>query len=87
MAVRSAVLFGAEQVVAIDRLPERLSMAEAGGAITLNFEEEKVVEPLNELTEGKGPQKCIDAIGTESHVTLLQPDGPRPRQANVDARE
>jgi threonine dehydrogenase-like Zn-dependent dehydrogenase len=74
MAIRSAILLGAEQVVAIDRLPERLSMAAAAGAITVNFEEESVVERLNELTGGKGPQKCIDAIGTESHVHLGQPD-------------
>jgi len=74
MAIRSAILLGAEQVVAIDRLPERLSMAAAAGAITINFEQESVVERLNELTGGKGPQKCIDAIGTESHVNLGQPD-------------
>ena len=69
MTIRSAVLLGAEQVVAIDRLPERLSMAKAGGAITVNFEEENVVERLNELTGGKGPQKCIDAVGLEAHAT------------------
>ena len=74
MAIRSAILLGAEQVIAIDRLPERLSMAAAAGAITINFEQESVVERLNELTGGKGPQKCIDAIGTESHVNLGQPD-------------
>jgi len=74
MTIRSAVLLGAKQVVAIDCLPERLSMAEAGGAITINFEEESVVERLNDLTQGKGPEKCIDAIGTESHVTMSQPD-------------
>jgi threonine dehydrogenase-like Zn-dependent dehydrogenase len=68
MAIRSAVLLGAEQVVAIDRLPERLSMARAGGAITINFEEESVVERLNELTRGKGPEKCIDAVGLEAHA-------------------
>ena len=60
MAIRSAVLLGAKQVIAIDRLPERLGMAEAGGAITINFEEESVVERLNDLTDGKGPEKCID---------------------------
>jgi threonine dehydrogenase-like Zn-dependent dehydrogenase len=68
MAIRSAVLLGAEQVVAIDRLPERLSMARAGGAITINFEEESVVERLNDLTRGKGPEKCIDAVGLEAHA-------------------
>ena len=74
MAIRSAILLGARQVVAIDYLPERLSMAEAGGAITINFKEESVVARLNELTGGKGPEKCIDCVGTESHVTLAQPD-------------
>ena len=69
MAIRSAVLLGAKQVVAIDRLPERLSMAKAGGAITINFEEESVIERLNELTHGKGPEKCIDAVGLEAHAT------------------
>jgi len=74
MTIRSAVLLGARQVVAIDRLPERLGMAEAGGAITINFDEESVVERLNELTGGKGPDKCIDCIGLESHVTASKPD-------------
>jgi len=74
MSIRSAILLGAKQVVAIDRIPERLSMAEAGGAITINFDEESVVERLNELTNGKGPEKCIDAIGLEAHVTPFQPD-------------
>ena len=74
MAIRSAVLLGAKQVVAIDRLPERLGMAEAGGAIAVDFEKESVVGRLNELTGGKGPEKCIDAIGMESHVSPAQPD-------------
>jgi len=69
MTIRSAVLLGAKQVIAIDRLPERLSMAKAGGAIPINFEEESVVERLNELTGGKGPEKCIDAVGLEAHAT------------------
>ncbi|MBV8755548.1 MAG: glutathione-dependent formaldehyde dehydrogenase [Hyphomicrobiales bacterium] len=74
MAIRSAVLLGAKQVVAIDRLPERLAMAEAGGAITIDFSRESVIERLEELTGGKGPEKCIDATGLESHVSLGQPD-------------
>jgi threonine dehydrogenase-like Zn-dependent dehydrogenase len=68
-AIRSAILLGAKQVVVIDRLPERLAMAEAAGAITINFEDESVVERLNELTDGKGPEKCIDAVGMEAHAT------------------
>jgi threonine dehydrogenase-like Zn-dependent dehydrogenase len=74
MAIRSALLLGAKQVVAIDCLPERLSMAAAGGAIAINFAEESVVERLRELTGGKGPEKCIDCVGMESHVSLAQPD-------------
>ncbi len=74
MAIRSAVLLGAEQVIAIDRLPERLEMAEAGGAIPINFDEESVIERLNDLTDGQGPHKCIDATGMEAHVTPSLPD-------------
>jgi threonine dehydrogenase-like Zn-dependent dehydrogenase len=69
MAIRSAVLLGAKQVVVIDRVPERLAMAKEGGAITINFDEESVLERLKELTNGKGPEKCIDAVGMESHAT------------------
>ncbi len=67
-AIRSAVLLGAPQVIAIDHLPERLSMAKAGGAITIDFEQESVLERLKELTDGKGPEKCIDAVGMEAHA-------------------
>jgi len=74
MSIRSAVLLGAEQVIAIDCLPERLSMAEAAGATTINFVDESVVERLNEITGGQGPDKCIDAVGMESHISLGQPD-------------
>jgi threonine dehydrogenase-like Zn-dependent dehydrogenase len=69
MTIRSAVLLGAKQVIAIDRLPERLSMAEAASAIPINFAEESTVERLNDLTDGKGPEKCIDAVGLEAHAT------------------
>ena len=68
-AIRSAVLLGARQVIAIDRVPERLAMAEAGGAIPINFDEDSVLDRLKELTQGKGPEKCIDAVGMEAHVT------------------
>ena len=69
MAIRSAVLLGAKQVVVIDRVPERLAMAKEGDAITINFDEESVHDRLKELTNGKGPEKCIDAVGIESHAT------------------
>ena len=68
-AIRSAVLLGARQVIAIDRVPERLAMAEAGGAIPINFDDDSVLDRLKELTQGKGPEKCIDAVGMEAHVT------------------
>ncbi|QCS64689.1 glutathione-dependent formaldehyde dehydrogenase [Achromobacter denitrificans] len=69
MAIRSAVLLGAAQVICIDAVPERLAMARDGGAVTINFEVDSVVERLKELTHGKGPQKCIDAVGMESHAS------------------
>jgi threonine dehydrogenase-like Zn-dependent dehydrogenase len=65
----SALIMGAKQVIAIDRVPERLAMASGRGATVINFEEESVVERLNELTGGRGPEKCIDAVGLEAHAT------------------
>jgi threonine dehydrogenase-like Zn-dependent dehydrogenase len=70
MAIRSAILLGAKQVVVIDNVPERLAMARAGGALTIDFDEESVIDRLNELTNNKGPEKCIDCVGMEAHVGL-----------------
>ncbi|MDB5662980.1 MAG: glutathione-dependent formaldehyde dehydrogenase [Sphingomonas bacterium] len=70
-AIRGAILLGAKQVIAIDRYPERLSMAAAAGAITINYEEESVLGRLNELTGGKGPEKCIDCVGMEAHSPIM----------------
>jgi threonine dehydrogenase-like Zn-dependent dehydrogenase len=67
--VRSAILLGAKQVICIERVPERLEMAVAGGAIGINPDTESVNERLTELTGGKGPDKCIDCVGMEAHVT------------------
>lgn len=70
MAIRSAILLGARRVIAIDRVPERLTMARAGGAETINLDEElNVVAKLNDMTDGKGPEKCIDSVGMEAHAT------------------
>ena len=66
-AIRSAYLLGAERVIAIDRVPERLAMARDGRAITINFDEEDVHDRLMELTGGRGPDSCIDAVGMEAH--------------------
>jgi threonine dehydrogenase-like Zn-dependent dehydrogenase len=70
-AMLSARRLGAERVIAIDRVPERLAMAEKKGkAETINFEEvDDVYETLMEMTHGMGPDKCIDAVGAEAHGT------------------
>lgn len=66
-AIRSAFLLGAERVIALDRFPERLAMAAAGGAETLDYENKDVVEILKDITGGRGPDACIDAVGMEAH--------------------
>src|SRR6201996_2751721 len=66
-SIRSAFLLGAERVIAIDRFPERLAMAEAGGAETINYEEVNTYEALMEMTGGRGPDSCIDDVGLEAH--------------------
>jgi threonine dehydrogenase-like Zn-dependent dehydrogenase len=69
-AIASAYLLGAERVIAIDRFPYRLEMArEKAGAITINYEEvDSVNDVLKDLTGGRGPDHCIDAVGTEGHT-------------------
>ncbi|EIV95455.1 theronine dehydrogenase-like Zn-dependent dehydrogenase, partial [Frankia sp. QA3] len=58
----------AERVIVIDRFPYRLEMArDNSGAQTLNYEETDVREALLELTGGRGPDACIDAVGLEAH--------------------
>jgi threonine dehydrogenase-like Zn-dependent dehydrogenase len=66
-AIRSAYLLGAKQVIAIDRFGERLRMAEAGGAITLDYENTDVIDELKDMTGGMGPDSVIDAVGMEAH--------------------
>lgn len=67
-AIKSAYLLGAERVIAIDRVPERLQMArEQGKAETLDYTGENVVERLREMTGGRGPDACIDSVGMEAH--------------------
>lgn len=68
MTLLSAKLLGAQTIIVIDRVKERLELARANGAITINFDDENVVERLQELTSGKGPEKCIDAVGMEAHA-------------------
>lgn len=69
-AIQSAWMFGAGRVIAIDRIPERLQMARTHGkAETINFEEvDDVYETLMQMTNGRGPDRCIDAVGAEAHA-------------------
>jgi threonine dehydrogenase-like Zn-dependent dehydrogenase len=68
MAIRSAYLLGASRVIAIDRFPDRLRMAEERGtAEVLNYEEVDIHEALKEMTGGRGPDVCIDCVGMEAH--------------------
>jgi threonine dehydrogenase-like Zn-dependent dehydrogenase len=68
-AIASAYMLGAEKVIAIDRFKYRLDMArEKAGAITINYEEvDSVPDVLKDLTAGRGPDHCIDAVGVEGH--------------------
>ncbi|MBF2002579.1 MAG: glutathione-dependent formaldehyde dehydrogenase [Synechococcales cyanobacterium M58_A2018_015] len=72
-AIKSAFLLGAERVIAIDRIPERLKMAQTyGGAELINYEEVDPGEALKEMTGGRGPDACIDAVGMEAHGMGLE---------------
>ena len=72
MAIKSAFLLGAERVIAIDDVPERLKMAqEQSGAETVNFDDEQVFDRLKDLTGGMGPDACIDAVGFKAHGHTL----------------
>jgi threonine dehydrogenase-like Zn-dependent dehydrogenase len=74
MAQQSAYLLGAERVIGIDRFPERLQMArEHARAETIDYTAvDSVVETLKEMTGGRGPDACIEAVGMEAHGTGLQ---------------
>jgi threonine dehydrogenase-like Zn-dependent dehydrogenase len=69
MAIRSAFLLGAGRVIAIDTVPERLAMARAGGAETLDFKEDDIFDRIQDMTQGRGADACIDAVGTEPETT------------------
>ena len=81
-AIASAYMLGAERVIAIDRFPYRLRMArEKAGAETINYEEVNVLEALKEMTGGRGPDACIDAVGMEAHKPGLLGAYDRTKQA------
>ncbi len=67
-AIKSAYMLGAERVIAIDRFPDRLEMArDQCNAEIINYEEMDVIDTLKEMTGGRGPDSCIDAVGMEAH--------------------
>jgi len=69
-AIKSAWMLGAGRVIAVDRVAERLEMARTHGkAETIDFDKQDVYETLQELTNGRGPDRCIDAVGCEAHST------------------
>jgi threonine dehydrogenase-like Zn-dependent dehydrogenase len=81
-AMLSARMLGAERVIGIDREPERLRLAESfAGAETINFEEVDAGEMLKEMTGGRGPDACIDAVGLEAHGTGVEGLYDRAKQA------
>jgi threonine dehydrogenase-like Zn-dependent dehydrogenase len=82
MAARSALLNGAERVIAIDRIPERLALAEQLGAETVDYAAvDSVAEVLREKTGGRGPDAVIEAVGMEAHSTGIQNIYDRTKQA------
>ncbi|MDB5028099.1 MAG: alcohol dehydrogenase [Candidatus Eremiobacteraeota bacterium] len=69
-AIRSAFMLGAGRVIAMDRFPERLAMATAGGAETIDYTQvDNINDTLKEMTAGRGPDACIDAVGMEAHTS------------------
>lgn len=68
-AIQSAWMFKAGRVIAIDTVPERLAMARSRGrAETIDFMNEDVYDRLQAMTSGRGPDRCIDAVGCEAHA-------------------
>ncbi len=65
-AIRSAFMLGAERVIAVDTIPERLVLARQAGAETLDFMHDDVHSRINQMTKGRGADACIDAVGTEA---------------------
>jgi threonine dehydrogenase-like Zn-dependent dehydrogenase len=80
-AIASAMLLGAGRVIAIDRFPERLRKAESIGAETLDYESIDIQDALKEMTGGRGPDACIDAVGMEAHLHGLVGAYDRAKQA------
>jgi threonine dehydrogenase-like Zn-dependent dehydrogenase len=81
-AIRSDYMMGAERVIAIDHVPERLKMArELSKAEVLDYASDDILAELNDLTGGRGPDSCIDAVGMEAHGGGLEYAYDRTKQA------
>jgi threonine dehydrogenase-like Zn-dependent dehydrogenase len=82
-AIASARMLGAERVIAIDRFGYRLELAKskAGATDVLNYDDVNVLEALKEMTGGRGPDACIDAVGMEGHGHGLEYAYDRAKQA------
>jgi threonine dehydrogenase-like Zn-dependent dehydrogenase len=80
-AIRSAFMLGAERVIAIDRVPERLEMARRSKAEVVNYDSADVVRELVDMTAGRGPDSCIDAVGMEAHGNGIEYAYDRAKQA------
>jgi threonine dehydrogenase-like Zn-dependent dehydrogenase len=99
LAMKSAFMLGAERVIAIDRIKSRLrKAADDCGAETINYEEVDVLDALKEMTGGRGPDACIEAVGMESHgagaehlydrakvALMLETDRPLPLREAIHA--
>src|SRR5688572_20433806 len=81
LTIMSAFLLDAERVIAIDTVPERLQMASNLGAETLDFQHEDVLGSLKEMTGGRGPDACVDAVGMEGHGMTIGALYDRAKQA------
>lgn len=81
-AIQSAYLLGAERVIAIDQIPERLRMAgEVSNADVIDYAHADVLDEIEYMTAGRGPDACIDAVGMEAHGTGLEYAYDRTKQA------
>jgi len=67
MAIRSCFILGAKRVIAVDQVPERLALARASGAETIDFSQQNIQKTIVEMTRGLGPDAVIEAVGMESH--------------------
>jgi threonine dehydrogenase-like Zn-dependent dehydrogenase len=84
MAIASAQLMGASQVVGVDALPDRLDMARKQGAMAINYEEDDPVKVLKELSSGYGPDSCIDAVGLDAQKPHAGPAKKEPLTDQIE---